>query len=75
MHLSEHHSPDRSSIAIDCATCVMRATDACNDCLVTFICDREPDQAVVVTIDELRSLRLLSDAGLVPGLQHRSRPA
>ena len=75
MHLSEHDPSDRTAIAIDCATCVMRATDACSECLVTFICDREPDQAVVVPIDELRSLRLLSDAGLVPGLRHRSRPA
>lgn len=75
MHFSQHDSADRASIAIDCATCVMRRTDACDDCLVTHICDREPDEAVVVTLDELRSLRMLSDAGLVPELQHRSRPA
>ncbi|MFN3217063.1 MAG: hypothetical protein ACE367_11260 [Acidimicrobiales bacterium] len=75
MHFSEHEPADPASIAIDCATCVMRCTDACDDCLVTFICDREPDEAVVITLDELRSMRLLSDAGLVPQLQHRSRPA
>lgn len=75
MDISEFDTGGRSSIAIDCATCVMHRTDACDDCLVTFICDREPDEAVVITLDELRSMRMLSDAGLVPQLQHRSRPA
>jgi len=76
MHPSEFAMPDRRrAIQIDCATCVMHRTDACDDCLVTFICDREPDVAVVVTIDELRSLRMLSDAGLVPGLRHQTQRA
>jgi len=52
-------------IEVDCDTCVMRATDACGDCLVTYICDREPDEAVIITIEELRAMRTLSDAGLV----------
>lgn len=59
------------AIVVDCDTCVMRATAACDDCLVTYICDREPEQAVVITIDELRAMRTLSEAGLVPGLKHR----
>jgi len=58
-------------IEVDCDTCVMRATDACGDCLVTYICDREPDEAVIITIEELRAMRTLSDAGLVPDLKHR----
>ena len=62
-------------ITIDCATCVMRESHACDDCLVTFICDRQPDEAVVISLDELRSIRLLNEVGLVPGLRHRQRPA
>ena len=58
------------AIEVDCDTCVMRATAACDDCLVTYICNREPDEAVIVTIDELRSMRMLSEAGLVPSLKH-----
>lgn len=60
-------------LTVDCGLCVMRNTDACDDCLVTYICDREPEEAVIITIDELRSMRSLADAGLVPGLKHQRR--
>ena len=59
------------AIEVDCDTCIMRATAACDDCLVTYICEREPHEAVIITIDELRAMRTLSEAGLVPGLKHR----
>ena len=62
-----------TAIEVDCATCVMRDSDACNDCLVTYICDREPGDAVIITIDELRAMRTLNEAGLVPGLRHTSQ--
>ncbi len=65
--------PDENSITIDCDECIMRDTDACTDCVVTFICDREPDDAVVIDIEDLRAMRLLADAGLVPELRHRTR--
>lgn len=58
-------------LTIDCATCTMQATEACDDCVVTFLCSREPDEAVVVDLDELRALRLLGEVGLVPQLRHR----
>ena len=57
-------------LVIDCAQCVVRETNACDDCLVTYICNREPDDAVIITMDELRSMRALSDVGLVPSLKH-----
>lgn len=60
-------------LTIDCDSCTMQHTDACDDCVVTFICSRRPDEAVVVDLDELRALRLLGDAGLVPGLRHDRR--
>ncbi len=63
---------DNRVLTVDCGTCVMQATAACEDCVVSFICDREPDDAVVINMDELRTMRALSQAGLVPGLKHRS---
>ena len=60
------------TLTIDCSTCVVRDTDACDDCVVTFLCSREPEDAVVVDLDELRALRLLHEAGLAPGLRHRT---
>ena len=60
------------SIIIDCATCIARDTGACVDCMVTFMCSREPDQALVIDLSELRALRLLGEAGLVPELRYRA---
>ena len=61
------------SLTIDCDECAMQHTDACGDCVVTFICSREPGEAVVVDVAEERAIRLLSGAGLLPGLRHRRR--
>ncbi|MBK9181175.1 MAG: hypothetical protein IPM45_16740 [Acidimicrobiales bacterium] len=58
---------------IDCDECVMQGTSTCGDCVVTFLCNREPDEAVVIDADEVRALRLLERAGLVPGLRHTRR--
>ena len=60
-------------LVIDCGDCVMQGTDACDDCLVTYVCSREPDDALVVDVAEIRALRLLSDSGLVPQLRHQRR--
>ena len=64
---------DELPLTISCSDCVMRHTDACDDCVVTFICDREPGDAVVIDATEARAVRLLSQAGLVPGLRHTRR--
>jgi hypothetical protein len=60
------------SLTIDCDTCVMRATDACGDCIVSFIVTREPGDAIVIDVDEERALRALARGGLVPELRHRA---
>ena len=60
-------------ITISCDDCAMQGTSACDDCVVTFICGREPDEAVVIDAAEARAVRLLAEAGLVPGLRHRRR--
>jgi hypothetical protein len=61
------------SFIISCADCAMQGTDFCDDCVVTFICNREPQDAVVIRADEARAVRLLADAGLVPRLRHSRR--
>ena len=57
-------------MTIDCADCDHRGTEICDDCVVSFIVGREPDDAVVVDADEARAVRLLEHAGLVPGVRH-----
>ena len=59
-------------LVIDCQTCVVRHTDACTDCIVTFLCDTAEDEPVVVAASEARVLRLLQDGGLVPAVRHRA---
>ena len=62
-----------SAFSISCDECVAQDTDACADCVVTFICGRDPDDAVIIDADEERAVRLLAQAGLVPRLRHERR--
>lgn len=55
---------------ISCDDCVRQGTNTCDECVVTFICGREPDEAVVIDAAEARAVRLLGRAGLVPPLRH-----
>ena len=63
LHLVDQPVP--GTITIDCASCVMRDTPTCEDCVVTFLCDREPT--------ERQALRRLAQAGLAPSLRHVGR--
>ena len=65
--------PDSRSLTISCSDCEMQGTDACEECVVTFIVGRDPDDAVVIDAGEARAVRLLASAGLVPGLRHVPR--
>lgn len=58
---------------ISCDDCVMQGTSTCEDCVVTFICNRDADEAVVIDVAEARAVRLLGDAGLVPRLRQVRR--
>ena len=62
-----------STITVSCDDCRLEGTAACDDCLVSFVLARDPDDAVIFDADEARAVRLLSDAGLVPGLRFSSR--
>jgi hypothetical protein len=67
------HDTNEGVLRIDCDDCAMQGTDCCADCLVTFICSREPGEAVVVDVAEARALRMLSEAGLLPASRHIRR--
>ena len=60
-----------TSLTISCDECSLQSTPACDGCVVTFICDREPDDAIVIDVAEERAIRLLGESGLVPPLRHR----
>jgi hypothetical protein len=59
-----------TTLTIDCDGCMMQGTDACSDCVVTFICDRSPEEAVVFDAAEERALGILGRGGLVPPIRH-----
>ena len=47
-------------LTIDCDRCTLQGTDACDDCVVTFLLGRDPDDAVVIDADEARSSKKLT---------------
>ena len=59
---------------IDCATCPGRGTDACDGCVVDVVVSDRPGEPITVDGEELRALRLLAGAGLIPSV-HRARRA
>ena len=61
------------SFTIDCADCAHRDTSVCEDCVVSFIVGREPEDALVVDAAEARAVRLLERAGLLPGIRHEAQ--
>ena len=60
-------------MTISCAECSARDTEACDDCVVSFILGREPDEAIVFDVAEARAVRMLQGAGLVPRSRHARR--
>jgi len=62
-----------SDLRISCEECVMEGTSACGDCVVTFLCGREPGDALVIDVTLARALRLLEQGGLAPALRHSPR--
>ena len=63
---------DTPVLMISCDTCIMAHTDACGDCMMSVLCDSEPGEAVIIDLQELREIRLLAKAGLVPTRRHRA---
>jgi hypothetical protein len=61
------------TLTIDCDECTLQLTDACDDCVVTFLHGADRSTAVVIDMAEARAVRLLGDAGLVPALRHAAK--
>jgi len=61
------------TFTISCDECSLQGTEACDDCVVTFLLGREPDDAVVIDADEARAMRMLERVGLVPSLRFDDR--
>ncbi|HMD44838.1 MAG TPA: hypothetical protein VKG43_01665 [Acidimicrobiales bacterium] len=61
------------AFTIACDQCTMQHSNACDDCVVSFVLGREPDDAVVVDAAEARAIRMLERAGLVPALRFEER--
>ena len=64
-------APADAVLRIDCDECALQATDACEDCIITFLCGNEAASPVVVDLAEVRAIKLFDTAGLVPPLRHR----
>ena len=60
------------SLLIDCHQCVLYESSACADCVVTFLCRSDVSTPVVVDLAEVRAMKMLDSAGLVPPLRHRT---
>ena len=58
------------TITISCDECSMQCTDACQQCVVSYVLRREDidDEPLVLDLQEARVVRMLSRAGLVPEL-------
>ncbi len=64
---------DSTTISVDCDDCRLQGTGSCQDCLVSFVLGRDPEDAVVIDVEEARAVRQLAQAGLVPSLRFSSR--
>jgi hypothetical protein len=65
--------PGDGGLVISCDDCAMQNTSTCDDCMVSFILNREPGDAVVFDAAEARALRMLTQVGLVPKPRHVRR--
>ena len=75
------HRFARRGLTISCDECSLQCTDACDDCVVTFVLRADDESTsptagvgadgLVLDIDEARVVQLMSRAGLVPELRFR----
>jgi hypothetical protein len=64
-----------TSLVISCDTCCMRATATCADCVVTHVLSPASAETVSLDDDEMRVVRLLVKAGMMPTLRHSETDA
>ncbi len=65
---------DDVALTIDCDRCTLQHTAACRGCLVSFVLDRAPGDAVIIDADEARALRVLPTQVSSPPLGSRALP-
>ncbi len=66
--------PPETGLTIDCDVCVAQHTDACDDCVVSYLVGHEEGTPVVLDSEERRAVELLAEAGLVPASRFSPRP-
>jgi len=59
-----------NKLLIDCEKCVKQESQHCEDCVITFLCRDDDSTAVIIDLDEYRSIKEVADAGLVPPLRY-----
>lgn len=57
---------EQAGLTIDCDMCVMQHSEACDDCVVSYLVGHVAGTPVVLDLEERRAVELLNDAGLVP---------
>ena len=64
-----------TSLIISCDTCCMRATATCADCVVTHVLSPAAVETIGFNDEEVRVVRLLVRAGMMPTLRHSETDA
>jgi hypothetical protein len=64
-----------SSLIISCETCCMRGTSTCADCVVTHVLSPAEVESVALDDEQMRVVRLLVRAGMMPTLRHSETDA
>jgi hypothetical protein len=59
-----------NKLLIDCEKCTKQESHHCRDCVVTFLCGDTDSTALIINLDEYRSIKEIADAGLVPPLRY-----
>ncbi|HUZ21834.1 MAG TPA: hypothetical protein VMU75_14820 [Acidimicrobiales bacterium] len=62
-----------AGLTISCDECAFEGTDTCDGCVVNFLLEHDPHDAVVIDAAEERAVRMLQRVGLVPELRHQRR--
>lgn len=55
-----------TTYVFDCSDCIGGETERCDECIVNFLVGRDVGVSLTIDEEELRAIRVLADAGLVP---------
>ncbi len=62
-----------TAFSVSCDDCRFDGTSTCGDCVVNLLLHRDPHDAVIFNVDDVRAMRLLADGGLLPEIRHERR--